>query len=298
MIGRDRVAVVTGASSGIGLEIAKALASMGWRIIAAGRNPARCASAETEIRSSATVVDVTMLQADLALMGAATALAEQITGLTDRIDILINNAGGMTSDLTITADGLESCFAGNHLGPFLLTNRLLPLLRRTAAELPAGSVRIINTSSDGSEMIPRLNFADLQNLESFSPGAAYCSAKLANVMFARGLAQRLADDGILAFSVHPGTVASNFVSHVPDSTRQYIETLESITPAEGANTLIWLATTAPELLESGGYYCKRKLREENPHVQVEHAIDQLWIESEKLIRTTGFDGSEPPMPIG
>lgn len=280
----QRVAVVTGASSGIGLESAKALARSGWRVIAVGRNAARCASAEAEIKSNAAVGDdVTLLRADLALMRDALELSGKISALTDRVDVLINNAGGMTSEQVMTTEGLESCFAGNHLGPFLLTRQLLPLLCTAAAELPAGSVRIINTSSDGSEMIPGLNFTDLQNLENYSAGAAYCSAKLANVMFAKALASRLSGQGIFAFSVHPGTVDSNFISHVPDSTRQYMETLEAITPAEGADTLIWLATAATDLLENGGYYCERQLRQENPQALDEHAIARLWAESDKLI---------------
>ena len=287
MTGQKKLAVVTGGSSGIGLETAKALAGMGWDIIAVGRNTARSKAAEAEIRTSARGGDVTMLQADLALMRDTARLAEKIAARTDGIDVLVNNAGGMATILEMTAEGLEACFAGNHLGPFLLTHRLLPLLRHRAAQLSRGSVRIINTSSDGSEMIPGLNFSDLQNLENYSPGAAYCSAKLANVMFGRGLAQRLAKDGIFAFSVHPGTVASNFINHVPDSTRQHIESLESIGPAEGADTLIWLATAEAAGLSNGGYYSKRKLRKLHPQAEDETAIDRLWAESEQLIATTG-----------
>lgn len=289
MVEETRVAVVTGASSGIGMEAAKALASRGWRIIAVGRNPARSVAAEAEIRASAGGGDITMLQADLALMSDSALLAEKILALTDRIDVLINNAGGMTNALEMTSEGLEACFAGNHLGPFLLTSRLLPLLRRTAAQLPPGGVRVINTSSDGSEMIPGLNFTDLQNLQNYSSGVAYCSGKLANVMFAKGLALRFSEEGIFAFSVHPGTVASNFVSHVPDSSRQHIESLDSITPAEGADTLIWLATTAAKELINGGYYYMREPRKENPQTEDELAIDRLWTESEKLIGAAGVD---------
>ncbi len=287
MAEEQRVAVITGASSGIGLEAAKALAGEGWRIIAIGRNPVRCAEAEVALRAIAGDKNVTMLQADLSLMADTARVAEQVAALTDRIDILVNNAGGMVKSLAMTPEGLEACFAGNHLGPFLLTHRLLPLLRRAARGTPAGSVRIINTSSDGSEMIPGLNFADLQNLENFTPGAAYCSSKLANVMFARGLASRLAGDGILAFSVHPGTVASNFISHVPESARQHMASLEAISPAEGADTLIWLATADATELSNGGYYYKRKLRQPNPQVEDDAAVDELWAQSEALVTSGG-----------
>jgi NAD(P)-dependent dehydrogenase (short-subunit alcohol dehydrogenase family) len=281
------VAVVTGASSGIGLESARALVSEGWRVIGVGRDPGRCAAADAELKAIAKGGEATMLQADLSLMAEVSRLVEEVAALTDRIDVLINNAGGMVKTLELTKEGLETCFAGNHLGPFLLTNRLLPLLRRAAKARPAGSVRIINTSSDGSEMIPGLNFDDLQNLENYSPGAAYCSAKLANVMFARGLALKLATAGILAFSVHPGTVASNFIAHVPESARQHMESLDAISPTQGADTLIWLATTDPGGLNNGGYYAKRTLRTPNPQAQDEEAIHRLWTQSEQLVSATG-----------
>jgi NAD(P)-dependent dehydrogenase (short-subunit alcohol dehydrogenase family) len=278
---QQRVAVVTGASSGVGLAAAKALAAQGFRVIAVGRDAGRSAAAEAEIRTASSTGAVTVLRADLALMRDAAELAGQIAALTDRVDVLINNAGGMVKDKVITAEGLESCFAGNHLGPFLLTLRLLPLLRHAAAD--AGEARIINTSSDGSEMIPGLNMADVQNLDNYTVGAAYCSGKLANVMFARALAQRFGSEGISAFSVHPGTVASNFVEHVPDSTRKYMETLEAITPVQGADTLVWLATAGAGELSNGGYYYLRALRTPNPQVDDAAAVDWLWNESERLV---------------
>lgn len=283
----QKVAVVTGASSGIGLETAKALRNNGWRIIAVGRNAARCATAEAELRAMDQGGDLDMLQGDLSLMADAARLADEIAALTDRIDILVNNAGGMARALEMTPEGLEACFAANHLGPCLLTNRLLPILRHTAAGAPAGSVRIINTSSDGSEMIPGLNFSDLQNLDNYEPGGAYCSGKLANVMFAKWLARRLEEDGIMAFSVHPGTVASNFIAHVSDSTRKYIETLDAISPAQGADTLIWLATAEATALSNGGYYYMRELRQPNPQADDATALERLWTESAKLISSAG-----------
>ena len=284
----QRVAVVTGASSGIGKETAKALAAQGWRVIAVGRDPGRSAAAETEIRAASNGGRVDMIRADLALMAEAARTASDITRLTDRIDVLVNNAGGMAKQKVITAEGYEENFAGNHLGPFLLTNRLLPLLRRAAANAPRGSVRIINTSSDASEMTPGLPWNDLQNLDNYNPGAAYCNSKLANVLFARGLAKRLANDGIVAHAMHPGTVDSNFITHADERTQARIRTFAMQTPIQGADTLIWLATAQEPGKTTGGYFYQRKPRTPNPVVDDDSYVERLWKESEKLIAKFGL----------
>lgn len=281
--GNRRVAVITGASSGIGLEAAKALAAQGWRVIACGRNPQRTAKAEAAIRAASANGQVDMITADLALMVDAQRLADTIATLTDRVDVLINNAGGMATEKVITAEGLEENFAGNHLGPFLLTNRLLPLLRRAAVDNPKGHVRIINTASDASEMIPGLNLDDLQSLDNYSVGLAYCSSKLANVVFALALAKRLESEGIVAYSIHPGIVDSNFFSSFDDEAMARIDADSMVTPEQGADTLLWLATSEEEGRTSGGYFHKRAPRPINPLVQEEAFLQRFWEESEKLV---------------
>jgi NAD(P)-dependent dehydrogenase (short-subunit alcohol dehydrogenase family) len=279
----QRVAVVTGASSGIGKQVAKALAAQGWRVIGTGRNLDRMAQAEAEIRAIAPDATITMQQADLALLREAEALAAQIATLTDRIDLLVNNAGGMASEKVITSEGFEANFAGNHLGPFLLTEKLLPLLRQAAQGQPAGSVRILNTASDASEMIPAINLDDLQNLERFNPGLAYCTSKLANVIFTRALAQKLAADGIVAHAVHPGAVDSNFFSYAPADTQERTRNIPKFTEEEGADTLVWLATDPEGGRSSGGYWHQRAPRTPNPLVEDQAVVDRFWLESEKLV---------------
>jgi NAD(P)-dependent dehydrogenase (short-subunit alcohol dehydrogenase family) len=138
----QRVAVVTGASSGIGKETAKALASQGWRVIAIGRDPERTAAAEQEIRAASSGARVDVIRANLSLMADAARAARDITALTNRIDVLVNNAGCMAKGKVITSEGYEENFAGNHLGPFLLTTRLLPLLRRPT---PLGEACALST---------------------------------------------------------------------------------------------------------------------------------------------------------
>jgi len=280
---RQKVAVITGASAGIGREAARTLAAQGWRVIATGRNPARCAEAEAEIRAASPGGNATFLRADLAVMADVRQLAADIAALTDRVDVLLNNAGGMPARFELTSEGREANFAGNHLGPFLLTNLLLPLLRNAAADAPAGSVRIINTSSDASEMIEGLNLDDLQNLDNYSNGAAYCGSKLANVLHARGLAKRLAGDGIIAHSLHPGTVDSCFFDDIDATTKAYTDTLDKLSPADGADTLIWLATAEEPGRSSGGYWYLRQPRTPNPLIDDDAYIARMWEESEKLV---------------
>lgn len=283
MSGQGKIAVITGASAGVGLAAATALAQDGWRIIGIGRDAARSAAAEAAIRAAAPGAEVTMLRGDLALMGDAARLADEVAGLTDRIHLLANNAGGMIPEPAVTAEGLEACFAGNHLGPFVLTTRLIPLLRRAAAESAPGTVRVVNTSSDGSEMIPGLNWDDLQDPLANSPGAAYCSGKLANVLFAKALAARLGGEGIMAFSFHPGTVASNFFSHVPEATAKHTAGLAKITPEDGAATLLWLVTSDAGALENGGYFYQCAPRDPNPTALDPANAERLWSLSEQLV---------------
>jgi NAD(P)-dependent dehydrogenase (short-subunit alcohol dehydrogenase family) len=272
-----RVAVITGASSGIGRELAKALAAQGWRIIGTGRNPARIADAEAEIFGVSTSGRVEMLHADLSLLASARETADRIGALTDHIDLLVNNAGGMASEKVMTPEGLEANFAGNHLGPFVLTNALLPLLRAAARDREPGAVRILNTASDASEMIPAIDLNDMQSLERFSPGLAYCTGKLANVLFARALADRLGREGIAAHS--------NFFSYAPADTQERARGLEKVTEAEGADTLIWLATDSAGWRTNGGYWFRRELRTPNPVVNNQAIVDRFWIESERLVAT-------------
>lgn len=281
---RQRVAVVTGASSGIGKQLATALVAQGWRVIGTGRDEARMAQAAEEI-AAAGDGSIEMLGADLSLMSGARQLVQDIAARTDRIDVLANNAGRMTDRLKMTFEGLEANFAGNHLGPFVLTEGLMPLLRKAAAEMPAGATRILMTASDASEMMGPLNLDDMQNLATFNPGVAYCSSKLANVLFARALAGRLEGTGIVAHAMAPGATDTPFFSHGPEETQAYTRDLPKLSVAEGTDTLVWLATAEEPGRSSGGYWEQRAPRAPNPQVDDPGAVARFWDESEKLVNS-------------
>ncbi len=277
-----RVAVITGASSGIGKETAKALAAQGWHVIALGRDGQRAAAAEAEIRAGATG-RVDMIRGDLSLLSETARMADAIAALTDKVHVLINNAGGTRSELVITPEGNEATFAGNHLGHFLLTNRLLPQLRAAAAERPPGTVRVVSTSSSGHIHCPGINWDDLQMTRNWESGPVYCQAKLCNILFTRELARRVEGDGIIAIAMQPGVVASNFANHCTPEMKAYMESLNGDSPADTAKSMIWMAVTAAPEAVRGRYFEKTDVVEPAPQALDDHAAARLWMESEALV---------------
>ena len=281
-----RVAVVTGASSGIGKEAAKSLLKQGWRVIGLGRDQARCAATEAEIRSAMPDAQFELIRADLSLMADTARAAKEIVSRTNRIDVLLNNAGGMAKEKVMTSEGNEATFAGNHLGHFLLTTHLLPLLQKTATTSPRGSVRIVNVSSLANESCKGLDWDDLQMINNFHAAAAYCRVKFANILFTRELAKRFGSDGIIAHAMHPGVVNSNFITHADEATQNFIRTQRndvSVTSEVGADTLIWLATADEPRNSNGNYFYQRKESSVNPAALDDVAAARLWDESNKLI---------------
>lgn len=283
-----RVAVVTGASSGIGRATARMLVELGWRVIGVGRDPRRCADAVAEITAVSGDHDAfTMLRGDFTLMRQVKRVADEIGTRTPRVDVLINNAGGVRDRRLVTAEGTEATFAANHLAPFLLTRELLPLLTSTAANLPSGSVRAIAVSSSAHRVSSGLDWTDLQSLGAFQPAAAYGQAKLANILFTRELARRVAPEKVVAQAMHPGVVASNFAAHGDAAMRAYMATADSVAPNEPADTLIWLATAA-EPGRGGGRYFHQRSEETPAEVALDDdAAARLWTESELLLAGLG-----------
>ena len=200
-----KVVVVTGSNVGIGLETAVGVAALEATTVLACRNRAKAEAAATEVTQRTWNDDVHVVPLDLADLASVREAAENILSRWDRLDVLVNNAGGTWSERRLTAQGFEYTFGVNHLGHFLLTSQLLPRLRASAPS------RIVNLTSVGHHAAWHgMRFDDLQSEKGYDAMEAYCRSKLANVLFTRQLALRLEGTGVTANAVHPGPVRSGF----------------------------------------------------------------------------------------
>jgi NAD(P)-dependent dehydrogenase (short-subunit alcohol dehydrogenase family) len=199
-----RVAVVTGANSGLGLATARELARAGATVIMTARNVGKGEEAAAQIRAAASGAALEVAQLDLADLGSVRAFAARTAGAHDRLDLLINNAGIMAAPRRLTDDGFESQFGTNHLGHFALTGLLLPALLRAPAP------RVVTVSSHLHRR-GTMNFDDLQGERKYDRWGAYGQSKLANLMFCFELQRRAVEAGssLLSLAAHPGYAATN-----------------------------------------------------------------------------------------
>jgi NAD(P)-dependent dehydrogenase (short-subunit alcohol dehydrogenase family) len=283
---KQKVAVVTGASSGLGLEVAINLAERGWHVIAHGRDADRSWAAEQKIKqAAASRARIDMLRCDLCMMSEAANFADRVGAITGKVDVLINNAGGTRSALEFTSEGNELTFAGNHLGHFLLTTRLAPLLRQAATQ--AGGARIINVSSRAHERAS-IDWDDLQHKKSGTAHDAYGRAKLCNILFTRELAKRWGKLGIVASVMHPGVADTNFVAHGTQALKDYWKLAEKVSAADGADTIIWLATESEPAWMNGHYFYDRQAIPASAIASDDATSERLWVESEALLSRLGL----------
>jgi NAD(P)-dependent dehydrogenase (short-subunit alcohol dehydrogenase family) len=240
-----RVAVVTGASSGIGLAAAESLAAGGDHVVLVGRDPGRLDAAVDRVRRTARAEPAAM-RADFAVLDEVRALADRLRRTYPRIDVLANNAGALLGRRATTVDGHELSMQTNHLAPFLLANLLRDRISRT-----------VSTASR-MHQLGRLDPDDLSSPGRYVPMLVYATTKQANVLFAAEAARRWPD--VLSTSYSPGTVRTRFGSDSALLAWYFRAAPWLRTPARGADTLVWLATAPAEDLVNGGYHADRRLR--------------------------------------
>ncbi len=272
-----KVVLITGGTSGIGKASATALAAMGAEVVVTGRNKVRGDKALAEIRRDSGSEKVSLMLADLAVQAEVRKLAEAFKEQRDRLDVLVNNAGLIRSRHIETPDGIELTLAVNHLAPFLLTNLLLDLLKGSAPS------RIITVSSEARRNA-KIDFDDLQQSRwRYRAFPVYGMTKLANILFTYELAERLRGTGVVANCVHPGGVNTNFGNNNRSLGLLLFRAFKPLmrTPQQGADTIVYLASSPEAGRMSGKYLTDRK--EVSPAQPRDEALQKrLWEVSEEL----------------
>jgi retinol dehydrogenase-12 len=273
----DKICLVTGATSGIGLVTAEALARKGATVIVVGRNPLRGAAMVHRIQQKTHNPAVELMLADLSNQAQVRQLASEAQRRFDHLDVLVNNAGAFFGQRQVSTEGIEMTFALNHLAYFLLTDLLLDRLKASA------SARIVNVSSEAHRG-SRLDFSNLQGQHRYRGWRAYAQSKLANILFTYELARRLEGTGVVTNALHPGFVATNFGRNNRGLTAMLWRMLQlaAISPQRGAETIIYLAS-APEVMGiSGKYFVKKKAVGSSEASYNRAAAERLWQVSTEL----------------
>ncbi len=266
---KDKTVLITGSTDGIGKQTALDLARKGARIIIHGRNPQRLQNAKKEIIEKSGNKNIDTLTADFSSLAQVKQMADEILANYSRLDVLINNAGVFLLDRELTVDGLEMNFQVNYLSPFLLTNLLLPLLKRSA---PA---RIVSVSSAlHSKTI--LDFENLQGQKKFDGIQAYALSKLGNIYMTLELAEKLAGSGVTANCLHPGGVDTKMLRTAMKMTGISVE--------EGAAPSVYLASSPDVANITGKYFYHQEIGRFSEIASDVNARKKLWQISESLLK--------------
>ena len=278
MVGK--VILISGGTGGIGRETALALAKMGAQITLIGRNPTKAVQTAEMIRQESGNQAIDFLVGDLSSQADIRRIADEFRARHNRLDVLINNAGAVFLNPQKSVDGIGMTFALNHLNYFLLTNLLLDLIKASA---PA---RIINVSS-AAHIGGKMNFDDLQVDEGFGGWKAYSQSKLANILFTYELARRLEGTGVTVNALHPGFVATNFGISNGGLFGPLFKLVQfaAISPEEGAQTTIYLASSRDVQSVTGQYFSKKKPVRSSPATYRAEDAALLWQQS---LRLTGL----------
>lgn len=272
-----KVVLVTGANSGVGLETSRELARRGAHVVMTSRDPARGEEAKADVLRTAPGARVEVARLDLASFADVRRFAGGFLATHDRLDVLVNNAGIHTARRTVTVDGHELTWQTNHLGHFLLTGLLLPLLKTSAPS------RIVNVASEAHRG-GAIRFEDLEG-EDWNGLRAYAQSKLANVLFTQELARRLHGTGVAAYAVHPGSVRTNWARGADSGALRLVVAAASpflVTPEKGARTSVHAATA--EGIPSGAYLRRGRVAEPSRAARVADVARRLWDASAEAVR--------------
>jgi NAD(P)-dependent dehydrogenase (short-subunit alcohol dehydrogenase family) len=275
-----KVCLITGATSGIGKAAGISLARQGMSIIMVSRNKEKGESIRAAIVENTRNENIHLAVADLSSQQDIRKLASDIKSKYTKLDILINNAGGIFDKRLLTVDGIELTFALNHLAYFLLANLLLEILKAA----PAG--RVVNVSSQAHQY-GKIDFNDPNFEKGYNAMISYAQSKLANVLFTYELSRRLAGTEITANALHPGVVRTNFGKEISGIAGFVFKSLDFFmrSPEQGAETVIWLASAAEVEGVSGKYFLDKKEIRSSKISYDESVADRLWNVSAQM---TGF----------
>jgi retinol dehydrogenase 12 len=274
---RGRTFLVTGANSGIGRALAEALASRGGRVVLAARSRERTEPVVESIRQRDPHAEVSFLEIDVSDFSSVRRAADRFLALNTGLDVLVNNAG-VAGTSGLSKDGFDLTYATNHLGPFLLTNLLLPRLRASS------SARIVNVSSMAQMNVRKMDWSGLERRSSpkRSGFRDYSMTKLMNTLHSRELARRLDGTSVIACSLHPGVVASRIWRALPGPLGWLIK-LFMISNEQGAETPLFCATSVDPPIISGGYYNRCREVSANPLADDPGIAGELWRRSEAAV---------------
>ena len=244
---------------------------IGATVFLVGRSPERCAAAADEIRSQTNAAEVQWFAADLSSLGELRRLATAVAERCPRLDVLVNNAGGIFLSRQESADGIEMTLALNHLSYFLLTNLLLPQINR------GHPARIVNVASDAHKGAS-INFDDIQGKVRYSAWRAYQQSKLANILFTYELARQLEGTSVTVNALHPGFVRTNIFRD--PSWRAWlirrVADVIALSPERGSQTSVYLASSPEVATISGKYFVKEKPAPSSPQSHDRAAATRLW----------------------